>query len=532
MLEENIEHEISWKQDPGEIQDCHVFKLSNTRHVEVDRLQVTFPEGSHHVHIYRSTEPEADNSYDCFNGIDWSRWSLLLGAQTLPMDWQLPDGVTIPLEPHQQILTQVHWLNTTEAPLDFKIDMSFHTTEYSKEHLGVVFGVNKRINVSPGQHARVQAFCPMPEGAKLHALMGHFHMHGSDYKVSQRMPDQLRGKQIYWAPDEPSFEFKLYNPPHEVATGTGFEYECNFFNWEGHPLLWGSDTKTQEHCNMTAYFSPAEKISDLCLNVPSKLEALRPTRDTIRAGTTVTLDVDLAEPMKTDVTIVLKSSDQAALEVPATLKIPAGERKSFFVAKALRPGNFEVSATMDDAKVVAGIRVTGVVVSEVFYNPNSSANQLQWIELANLADVPVDLSRYSVGAGANDFMATLLPLAGTIKARGCIVVGGPVSSFTNGFPYFAPALDKDLNPDLGLGIDQAAGVGVFISEGMSPTARPVDAVVYGTGGVNRSLRGPDGDLAPVWPGAAKGGSIKRLSEGVWTKAPTPNPGYCDVLYAQ
>ncbi|HWO24950.1 MAG TPA: hypothetical protein VNO30_39685, partial [Kofleriaceae bacterium] len=60
LSEENVEHQIVWEQAPGEIQDCHVFKLTNTRNVEVDRLQIKFPEGSHHVHLYRSTDPEAD----------------------------------------------------------------------------------------------------------------------------------------------------------------------------------------------------------------------------------------------------------------------------------------------------------------------------------------------------------------------------------------------------------------------------------------------------------------------------------------
>ena len=528
VLEENIEHQIRWQQEPGEIQDCHVFKLGNTRHIEVDRLQVMFPEGSHHVHLYRSTEPEADDVYDCFNGIDWNKWSLLVGAQTKSMDWQLPEGVTIPLEAHQQLLAQVHWLNTTDTTIDSKIDIAFHTTDFSQEHLGVVFGVNQRINVAPGQRSRVQAFCPMPEGAKLHALMGHFHMHGSDYKVRQRMQDQAAGMEIYAAPDEPGFEFKLFAPAHEIPRGAGFEYECNFFNWEGAPLTWGSDTQSQEHCNMTAYFSPAEKMSDLCLTVPSKLEALTPTRDTVRAGQSVTFDIALAAPETAPLTLALQASDASGLEIPASVTIPAGQRRASFVAHARRPGNFEVSASMPEAQVVAALRVSGLVISEVFYNPAAGANNLQWIELANLADVPVDLSRFSLGAGTSDYMRTRLQLPMTIPARGCIVVGGPVSSPANYFPTFA--LNSDLNPNLELGTEQAAGVGLFVSAGMSPTARPLDAVVYG--GTNRSLRGPDGELAPVWPSSSAGGSIKRVAEGAWVKSIQPTPGTCEVLYVQ
>jgi hypothetical protein len=526
VLEENIEHQIRWQQEPGEIQDCHVFKLGNTRHVEVDRLQIQFPEGSHHVHIYRSLEPEADKVYDCFKGIDWTKWSLLVGAQTKPMDWQLPEGVTLPLEPRQQLLAQVHWLNTTDKPIDSQIDLSFHTTEESQEHLGVVFGVNQRINIAPGQHARVQAFCPMPEGAKLHAMMGHFHAHGSDYRVIERMPNQTEGGELYAAADEPAFEFKTFAPGHEIPRGAGFQYECNFFNWGGAPLTWGSDTQTQEHCNMTAYFSPAEKMSELCLTAPSKL-SLTAASPTVRAGQSVTFDAALNAPEQDDVVIALQASDAAALEVPPSVTIRAGQQHASFTARTRRPGSFEISAAMSDERISAPIRITGLVISEVFYNPANGANNLQWIEIANQADVPLSLAGYSVGAGTSDFMRTRLALPMTIPARGCIVVGGPVSSPANYFPTFA--LAADFNPNLDLGTTQAAGVGLFITSRMSPTAVPVDAVAYG--GTNMTLIGPDGQIAPVWPSSDPGGSLKRLSDSVWIKAAVPTPGTCEVLNA-
>ena len=527
VLEGNIEHQIRWEQEPGEIQDCHVFKLENTRSVEVDRLQIKFPEGSHHVHIDRTAESQNDDVYDCIKGSDWTKWSLLVGAQTKPMDWQLPEGVTLQLEPHQQLLAQVHWLNTTDKTLDSQIDLSFHTTEESQEHLGVVFGVNQRINIAPGQRSRVQAFCPVPEGAKLHAMMGHFHAHGSDYRVVERMQDQTTGQELYAAADEPAFEFKTFAPAHDVQPGAGFQYECNFFNWGGAPLTWGSDTQSQEHCNMTAYYSPAEKMAELCLTAPSKLSALTPATPSVRAGQNIAFDVALAAPEATDVVLALQSSSAMDLTVPSSVTIRAGQLHASFIAQTRRPGSFEVTAGMDDAQVTAKVRVQGVVVSEVFYNLTSGGNNLQWIELANVADVPVSLAGYSIGAGSNDYLRTRLALPMTIPARGCIVVGGPVSSPTNYYPLFA--MTADLDPNLELGLTQAAGIGLFATTNMTPSTLPIDTVVYGA--MNKALRGPDGQLASVWPASAAGGSLKRVTDSVWTKSSLPTPGVCEVLYA-
>src|SRR5262245_52159679 len=107
-------HQIQWHQDAQtEIQDCHTFKLDNTSPIELDRITVNFPPGSHHVHTYRSETPVDDSVYDCLSGIDWDVWHLVLGVQTQPMDWQLDAGLTIPMEAHQQLLVQVHWLNST-----------------------------------------------------------------------------------------------------------------------------------------------------------------------------------------------------------------------------------------------------------------------------------------------------------------------------------------------------------------------------------------------------------------------------------
>jgi len=529
--EESLAHQIRWQQEPAtEIQDCHVFKLDNKRSVEVDRLQVQFAKGSHHVHIYRSSEPEADAVYDCFQGINWRKWSLVVGAQTTAMDWQLPEGVTVPFAPHQQLLVQVHWLNTTNERVESTIDLSFHTTEESQEHLGTVFGVNQRINIAPHARTRVEHFCPVPAGAKLHALMGHFHSHGNDYKVIERMPDQTTGAEIYFAKDEPAFEFKTFAPAREIPRGAGLQYECGFYNYESFPLTWGSDTKTGEHCNMTAYFSPAEAVSELCLLAPSKLSALTPAQDTARAGKDLVFAVELAAAEPTDVAVELKSSDASALEVPASITIPAGRVHATFSAHARRPGQVDVSASLNGTRITTAVRVDGLVLSEVFYKPASGVpNQLQWIEIANQADVPLDLSTYSIGAGTHDFMTTRLALPITIPARGCIVVGGPVSSPANYLPSFA--LAQDLSPNLGFGGATAAGIGLFAStvEGMSATLRPIDVLVYA--GENTQLLGPDGQLAPVWPGAALGGSLRRINDTVWARSSVPTPGTCEVLYA-
>jgi hypothetical protein len=534
VVNNNLEAKLQWQQGPStEIVDCHVFTLDNADPVEVDRLQVNFPSGSHHVHIYRhmdtAMEREEDRVYDCSKGLDWTKWSLLIGAQTKAMDWTLPQGVTIPLEPHQQLLAQVHWLNTTDEAITGEVDLDFHTTEYSEQHLGVVFGVNKRVNVAPASRVRVQDWCQMPEGANLIAMMGHFHERGTEYRVTERQKGETTGQVIYESPNEAAFEFKTWNPMHKVASGAGFEYGCTFTNSSGSPIGWGPDTKTQEHCNMTAYYAPAEKLSTLCLLEPSKLKSVTAQQQTVRAGEGLVFEVELAAVETTEMVITLDASDATVLQVPMSVVVPAGKTRASFTVSALRPGFAEVNASVADATVSSEVRVTGLVISEVFFESAAGGQVGQWIELANQTNKPINLSQYSIGAGKTDYMRTRVELPMYIQPGSCVVVGGPLSDESNHYPYFD--LATTLTPSLGLGGAQANGVALFASPmaSLNPTSRPIDTVVYG--GSNTTLNGPDGQLAPVWPAAMPGGSLVRVAGNVWAKTSTPNPGNCVVYGA-
>lgn len=531
---DTITARIQWHQVPGEIQDCHVFKLSNQEPAELDHLQITFPEGSHHVHVYRASTPQTDGVFDCFSGIDFTTWSLLIGAQTKSMDWTLPEGVTMPIDAHQQLLVQVHWLDTTDHDIDPTIDLAFHKAQSSTQHLGVLFGVNKRIDIPPGATAHVEDWCGFPDSElrlgrlNLLAIMGHFHQHGRDYRVTERAEDETGGTTVYEAPDESAFQFQIYDPPHRIALNAGLDYECSYFNFSPQTITWGSDTKRQEHCNMTAYYYPATTLSTLCLLESYGHVTLRPQQPAVAAGATVTFDVELEKPAPKDFAIALTASDPTALDVPPSVTIAAGATRAAFLARALKPAPVVVTAMLEGATATARISVSGLELSEVFYRPaTASPTGLQWIELANRTDEAIDLASYSIGAGQADYLATRIDLPLSIAPHGCVVIGGPISSPDNHSPTLA--LATAFSPALGLGGAQASGVALFAvpAAQLTSSTTPVDAVVHS--GTNASLRGPDGELAPAWPSAPAGGSLRRVTSSGWATTSAPTPGACEVL---
>jgi hypothetical protein len=521
-----LTHTLAWHQELNEVDDCHVFKLDNPDPVEVDRITVQFPPGSHHVHIYRSDTPDPDGVHDCWAGLDWNRWHLVLGVQTQAMDWKLPDQLTIPFDAHQQLLVQVHWLNTSSQPIDRDIHLSFHTTETSRAHVGTVFGVNKQTAMAPHETKVLKQWCPVPTGAHILAMMGHYHGLGTKYAVDARKQGEPTGTPIYGALDEQTFVFKTYSPSFAVPPDTGLEFECDFNNTRDIPISWGADTRLSEHCNMSAYYYPAAdgQLSLFCTVESAEVSAVLGPKPRVAPGTSPIYTVKLTEATVGDTTLQLVSSDPTALLVPASVPVPRGSTQVTFEAKALRTAKVTITATLGTTSKSTTTTVGGLVLSEVFLGAANDTDQRQWVEIANLTDDPIDLSGYSLGAGQVDYLTTRVQLGFTLPPRGCAVVGGPVLAPSQ------PAYDQVVafQPNLALAATGASGVALFDVPADQLTARslPYDALVYGT--ANATLMAPSGQLAPVVPTAPPNASYLRRSASSWELQSIPSPRICEV----
>jgi hypothetical protein len=532
----NLEHTLRWTQGPNtEIQDCHIFKLDNADPLEIERIRIKFPPGSHHVHMYRSETPEPDSVADCWSGIDWTHWHLVLGAQTQAMDWKLPEGLTVPLDAHQQLLVQVHWLNTTEAPIDGKVDITFHTTERSDAHVGVMFGINKQTAMEAHERKTIAQWCPMPEGSKLLAIMGHYHGLGQRYQVSAR-PENVEsesglrpvvdsGDVIYQALGEQTFQFKPYEPPYQLKPGDGLEFQCEYFNYRNHPISWGADVENQEHCNLSAYYYPADGSSFCFIEKPEVATIAGPTaavmpRDELEYTVTLNMPADEGGAL-----VKLIASVPGVLELPDSVKVQKGSTSAKFKARALQPARVIITALLGSTYKTVQAKVGGLALSEVHAGETGQTDQRQWVELSNLSDVAIDLSRYSLGAGNANYARMKLQLAGTLPPKGCVVVGGPQPTVTNQPPYDQVA---DFDPDLGLGSGAAYGVALFdfgIDKITSKTL-PFDALVYGDD--NNVLVGPDGQLAAPVARPPANGTYYRTAESRWTTQAAATPRICEV----
>lgn len=164
---------------------------------------------------------------------------------------------------------------------------------------------------------------------------------------------------------------------------------------------------------------------------------------------------------------------------------------------------------------------------EVLYDVTGSDDGLEWVMLQNTSTAPVDLSKWSLGAGTSSWTYTVAQLSGSVAPGACFVVGGPSSTVANGSPVLSQPFH--FAPNLPNGSASYAGVALFntAAESLAASSLPADAVVFGSG--NTTLKGPDGSIrASDSAGAAPGRSLRKISSTSWS-AQSPTPSICPVL---
>ncbi len=252
-------------------------------------------------------------------------------------------------------------------------------------------------------------------------------------------------------------------------------------------------------------------------------------------GSTVDYTASLDIPARPGGELLALSLDPGTFATaPVTATVPEGTLSVTFGVGAVAVGLEELCAGTAEGTLCIPVETTdlpplGLVLSEVFYDADSSDDGLEWVELYNGTAAAIDLSAYALAWGGSDWSTGGLQLSGTIAAHGCFVVGGPTSSADNGNPNIT--LVEDLDPDLQNSGAQADGVGLFamVEDDVEGDSVPQDAVIYG-GTNDVGLIDETGAAGLVGVADAPAGqSLSRLPEGGWAMDETPGPGDCSGL---
>jgi hypothetical protein len=268
---------------PGEeTTDCMFVTTNNSTEVFFRQYHARMRPGSHHMLLYLqdTRRPESTGPEACRQGLDTRN---IFGSQTLTLDvgnvvsGPENDGLAIKLEPNQQGVVQMHFINTGNVPIlrEGWANLVYVDPSTVKQ-LGdpIFFLGGLTMDVQPGTTQVIKGTATAPaDGLRLVAATGHFHAHTTRFSAWKTIAGQreLMMEDFDW--HEPTlirFDSLTKNSAPNAAgkkaggfsgivglnKGDVIDWECEVVNDGDVALGFGNEVFTAEMCNMFGLYAP------------------------------------------------------------------------------------------------------------------------------------------------------------------------------------------------------------------------------------------------------------------------------------
>lgn len=202
-----------------------------------------------------------DDAYDPFGELPevipdvlFANSTQVVGEETVV----LPRGVGFKVDRSRDIVTSIHFLNSTTEPMLIEVAYDFFMmteAELTDEATPFVMQVNDFL-IPPHTTQSIGSTCPV-FGGKIAAMMPHTHDLLESFKVDV-IHDGGAVESVYakGAFDTAS-DIKLFDPPLEISSFDEMRYECLFNNTRDHDVVYGLGEN--EMCILFGYVYPAHK---------------------------------------------------------------------------------------------------------------------------------------------------------------------------------------------------------------------------------------------------------------------------------
>ncbi len=250
---------------------CHYLKMPSDVDFDVDRIQMAVSGGSHHIHLYRPFDPSyqvPDGVETCNKAVDFDVWELVAATQLPRSDWQLPEGVAYHFRAGEQLLVQTHFVNvgSLETRGDGHVLMNLNEAMPGtvKYYGGSLFGQDRDVLVPPHSNPTESADCKFPNPITIMAMTGHYHFRGRRFTTDVLDADGNVGAEIYHHEGYNDPLFQTYDGPDapRFAAGEGLRWSCSWENPSDDTFEFGPFTDTNEHCNLFAFYYPAQGLNE------------------------------------------------------------------------------------------------------------------------------------------------------------------------------------------------------------------------------------------------------------------------------
>jgi hypothetical protein len=239
---------------------CVLLELPNEQPIWSRDARATLSAGSHHFTV--STEsadiPVQTTPRSCNAS---SEGTMVLATQQAEATTELPPGVGVYYEPHQHVYVQLHYINTTAAPIAITGTADIAPTQ-DRDLLASQSALYSTLNInlaphSPGSAQLFKKLQAPADSAKVRHVFGvapHTHRMGVHTTIERVSSDDAPASApIYESRDWENPDEAVFDPPLVFGPQDGLRLTCDYMNDTDQTVRFGLSA-TNEMCALLVNF--------------------------------------------------------------------------------------------------------------------------------------------------------------------------------------------------------------------------------------------------------------------------------------
>jgi hypothetical protein len=243
---------------------CITLPLGNDTPQMLRRIHSVIASGSHHLIAYRApagtpaqlTPTPCQPFADITNGI-----SPVIIAESPDAQVVYPDGVGLPIEAHQMMKLEEHFINVSDAVVHSSGTVEFTLADPDPGLVAanlLFWGPQGFDPIAPHAAGTADYAHAAPAGAKVFGLTTHEHHFGTLATVALAANAGATATELYRNTDWEHPPLKSFDPPLVLDGTQELRVHCEWFNTSGAPVEPGLSAVTNEMCFFWAYYYPSQ----------------------------------------------------------------------------------------------------------------------------------------------------------------------------------------------------------------------------------------------------------------------------------
>jgi hypothetical protein len=229
---------------------CYTTHLSTEKDLFITQIMPVYGRATHHLGVYYTLAAEPDGVFDCPELVR-ATWVPLYGGGVQSGTVQVPDGAAFHLAKGQQILVQLHLLNSSPSTVTDKATINFLTTDKPNPTPAGIFGMSDtQISIAANSPGDAAMDCPVTHPLNVFAVFGHMHQLGTHIELTKGTGGPSLFAENWDFNNQPTVPMTF-----SLVNGDSVHLHCQYDNTTGAAVGYG-ESSFNEMCAFVLYYTP------------------------------------------------------------------------------------------------------------------------------------------------------------------------------------------------------------------------------------------------------------------------------------